>query len=88
MQKKIKLLGIISIVIGSIAALLCLSPVTLIYSLPVGFIGMVCSCIYIFIDTRDELSTKKFTPGVIGVLLSSIPVLLIVTFTIIHHFKN
>lgn len=88
MPKKIKLLGIISIVIGSISALLCLSPRTLIYSLPVGFIGMICSCIYVFIDTRDELNTKKFTPGVMGVLLSSIPVLLIVTFTIIHHFKN
>ena len=88
MPKKIKLLGIISIVIGSISALLCLSPRALIFSLPFGFIGMICSCIYIFIDTRGELSTKKITPGIVGVLLSSIPVLLILIFTVIHYFRN
>jgi energy-converting hydrogenase Eha subunit C len=88
MQKKIKLLGIISIIIGSISALLCLSPRTLILALPVGFIGMICSCVYVFIDTRDGINSKKITLGVIGVILSSIPVLLILTFTIIHYFKN
>ena len=90
MQKKLKLLGIVSIVIGSITALLCISPIpgSQILALPIGFIGMICSCIYIFIDTKKEINTKTFTPGIIGLLLSSSPVLLILAFTIINHFRQ
>lgn len=90
MQKKIKLLGIVSIVIGSITALLCITPISgsAILSLPIGFIGMICSCIYIFFDTKKEINTTSFTPGIIGLLLSSTPVLLILTFTIISHFRQ
>ena len=90
MQKTIKILGIISITIGAATALLCILPISgaPIIALPIGFIGMVFSCIYIFIDTQKELSTKKITPGIIGLLLSSTPVILILIFTIINHFKS
>ena len=90
MEKKFKILGTASIVIGSITSFLCISPIggSAILSLPVGFLGMVCSCIYIFIDTQKEINTKRFTPGVIGFLLNSTPVLLILSFTIINHFKH
>lgn len=90
MQKKLKLLGIVSIVIGSITALLCITPIpgSQILALPVGFVGMICSCIYIFIDTKKEMNTKIFTPGIIGLLLSSTPVILILAFTIINYFKH
>jgi hypothetical protein len=87
-RKKIKLIGILSIILGSIAALLCLFPSGFIVAMPIGFFGMICSGIYIFIDTRDEINTNKFTPGIIGMGLSSIPVLLILTFIIINHFKR
>ena len=90
MEKKFKLLGIVSILIGSITALLCVSPITggVILSLPIGFIGMICSCVYIFIDTKKEINKKSFTPGIIGLLLSSTPILLIMAFTIIKHFNH
>jgi hypothetical protein len=90
MEKKLKLLGIVSVVIGSLTALICISPIpgAAIFSLPIGFIGMISSCIYIFIDTKNEINTKKITPGIIGLLLSSTPVLLILTFIIINYFKH
>jgi energy-converting hydrogenase Eha subunit C len=90
MERKLKLLGIVSIVIGSIAALLCISPITgaPIIALPIGFIGMICSCIYVFFDIQKEVNKKSFTPGIIGLLLSSAPVLLILAFIIINHFKH
>lgn len=90
MEKKLKLLGRVSIGIGIITALLCISPIAgaPIFSLPIGFIGMICSCIYIFIDTQREINSKKFTPGIIGLLLSSTPVLLILTFIIINYFRR
>ena len=90
MEKKLKVLGIVSIIIGSIAALLCISPMhsSILMALPIGFAGMVCSCIYVFLDTKNEINTKKITPGIIGILLSSAPVLLILTFIIINYFKH
>jgi hypothetical protein len=88
MQQRIKILGIISIGIGIIAALLCTTPNGLILSLPVGFVGMICSCIYIYIDTKNSINTKKITPGIFGVILNSIPILIILALIIMSHFKN
>ncbi len=87
-QKKLKLLGIASVAFGAAAALLCLTRGGIIFALPLGFIGMVTSGMYVFIDTRDEINTSKITPGIIGMLLSSIPVLLIVSVTIINSLKH
>jgi hypothetical protein len=87
-EKKIKILGIVSIVLGALAALFCLLPGGIIMAMPIGFFGMISSSIYIYIDTRDEINTRKITPGIISMFLSSIPVLLILTFTIINHFKH
>jgi hypothetical protein len=89
LQKRLKILGIVSIFIGSIAAVLCLTTIKVFfYAIPIGFVGMLCSGIYVFIDTRNEINKKKITPGIIGMLLSSLPVLFILTFMIIHHFNN
>lgn len=87
-KKKLKLIGILSIILGTLAALFCLFPGGIIIALPIGFLGMIASSIYIFIDTRDEINTSKITPGIISMVLSSIPVLLILTFIIINHFKH
>ena len=86
MEKKLQLLGIVSIILGVAAALLCLLPWGFLTALPVGFTGMLCSVIYIFIDTRYEINTKKITPGIIGVILSSVPVLLILILNFRHLF--
>lgn len=86
--KKLKLLAIISIMLGTLAALFCLLPGGILIALPIGFLGMILSSIYIFIDTRDEINTSKITPGIISMILSSIPVLLILAFIIINYFKH
>jgi hypothetical protein len=86
--KKLKLLGIISIILGALAALFCLFPGGILIALPIGFLGMIASSIYIFIDTRDEINTSKITPGIISMVLSSIPVLLILAVIIINQFKH
>ena len=77
MHQKIKILGVASITIGIIAALLCLIPFGLFLSLPVGFLGMICSTIYVYIDTKNNINTKKLTAGVIGMILSSIPIVIV-----------
>jgi hypothetical protein len=87
MQKNIKILGIACIVIGLIASLLCLIPFGLFLSLPVGFLGMITSTIYVYIDTKNNINTKRFTPGIIGMILSSIPIV-IVLFIIIMGSLN
>jgi hypothetical protein len=88
MLKNIKFLGVIAIIAGSISTLLCLIPMGFVIALPVGFIGMIISGVYVFIDTKTDLNKKKITPGIIGMLLSSVPVLFILLFTIIRYFKN
>jgi hypothetical protein len=89
LQKRLKILGIISILIGCAAALLCVSSHHgLFFAIPVGFIGMLCSGIYVFIDTRNEVNTKKITPGIIAMILSSVPVLFMLAFMIIDYYNK
>lgn len=87
-ERKIKILGIVSLILGAFSAMFCLFPGGIIIAMPIGFFGMICSSIYIYIDTRDDINTSKITPGIISMFLSSIPVLLILSFTIINHFKH
>lgn len=89
LQKRLKILGIISILFGCAAALLCISSRKgLFFAIPIGFIGMLCSGIYVFIDTRNEVNTKKITPGIIAMVLSSVPVLFMLVFMIIDHYNK
>jgi uncharacterized membrane protein YeaQ/YmgE (transglycosylase-associated protein family) len=88
MSKKIKTLGIVSIVMGIIAGLLCITPRGLFFAIPLGFIGMICSGIYVYIDTKNELNKKNITPGIIGMALNSLPVLFILSFLIINHLRK
>ena len=89
MQQKLKILGIASIGIGIISATLILFGIKgLFLSLPVGFSGMVCSCIYIFIDTKYSINKNKFTAGVLGVILNSIPIVLIMVLIIVNKGKH
>jgi uncharacterized membrane protein HdeD (DUF308 family) len=89
LQKKIKLLGIASIIIGCITTLLCVTTIQgLFYAIPFGFVGMICSGVYVFIDTRNEINKKKITPGIIGLILSSTPVLFMLSLMIMHRFNS
>ena len=87
-QKKLKLLGILALLLGGLAAIVCLVPKGIIIALPLGFFGMIFSSMYVYIDTKEQINTNSITPGIIGIVLSSIPVVLILAFTVIHHFKN
>lgn len=90
MRKTLKVLGILSIAFGVAAALLCVLPFGIkgiFFAVIAGFFGMLCSTSYIFIDGKYQITEKKITPGVIGILLCSIPVLLIFAFKIIHHYN-
>ena len=75
MQKNLKTLGIVSISIGCVAAILCV--------VPGAFIGMLSSGIYVFIDTRHEINTNRVTAGIIGMGLSSMPILFMLAILIL-----
>ncbi len=87
MDKKLKILGIIAITLGVIAALLVILPYGLFLSLPAGFLGMITSTSYVYFDTKYQINSKKITPGVIGILLSSIPIIVILVIIIISKNK-
>jgi hypothetical protein len=89
MEKRLGLIGIASIILGTAASLLCLFGIYFFFfALLTGFIGMIVSSIYIFIDTRNEINTKRFTPGVLGLVLSSLPVILMLAVIIIRKFNS
>lgn len=83
MEKRLKVLGIVSVILGVAAAALCIIPNKLFFAILIGFIGMICSCIYVFINTKNEINTRKFTAGILGMILSSVPVIFMLIFIII-----
>jgi hypothetical protein len=88
-EKNLKILGYASISIGVIACLLCLAGIYLFFfALIAGFIGMILSSIYVFIDTRNSINQKKFTAGVLGMLLNSVPVLLMLAVIILMKVRS
>jgi FtsH-binding integral membrane protein len=88
MEKKLKVLGIVSLLFGALAALFCLFPGGIMLAIPIGFLGMIASSAYIYFDTRDEINKSVITSGIISMFLSSIPVLLILAIIIKNHFKH
>lgn len=81
MAQRLKIIGYISIGLGAIAALLC--PFAIFYGILAGFFGMIISTVYIFIDTKNEINTRKFTAGMLGMLLSSVPILFMLAIIIL-----
>jgi len=86
MEKNLKLLGIVCLVLGSITAISCIF--SLIIALPIGFLGMICSAIYVYTDTKNEINTSNITAGIIGLFLNSTPVLLILILIAYNYFKH
>ena len=83
MVKKLKILGVVAICLGFLSTILCLFPYGLVLSLPIGFFGMIASTVYVYYDTKHQVSTSKISPGIIGIFLSSLPIVavLIIIFT-------
>lgn len=73
---------------GIVAGLLCITPRGLFFAIPLGFVGMICSGIYVYIDTKNELNKKNITLGIIGMALNSLPVLFILSFLIMNHLRK
>ncbi|OFY82489.1 MAG: hypothetical protein A3F72_00240 [Bacteroidetes bacterium RIFCSPLOWO2_12_FULL_35_15] len=87
MKKTVTILGTISVVLGITSALLCLLPNKgILFAIMVGFLGLLVSNIYIFLNTRHQINKKLFSPGLIGLLLSSTPVLFILFFILKQKF--
>jgi hypothetical protein len=90
LEKKLTVLGYICVGLGILAALLCVIPLSfgVFYAILAGFLGMVTSSVYVFIDTRNEINQKKFTAGVLGMILSSIPILFMLTIMIMSKMNH
>lgn len=89
-ERKLKILGYVCVSLGIIAALLCITPVAfgVFFAILAGFFGMVTSAIYVFIDTRNEINKNKFTAGVLGMILSSIPILFMLAIIVISKMNH
>lgn len=87
MEKNIKTLGYVSLALGIVSALLCLFPFGIFLALLSGFFGMIVSSIYVYYDTKFQINTKKITIGIWGMLLSSIPILLLLTVIILSKIR-
>jgi hypothetical protein len=76
MHKTINIIGILAICFGLIASLFAFIqlywPLIAVVS---GFLGFISSSIYVFLNARHQVNTKTFNPGMIGMLLSSVPVI-------------
>jgi Na+/H+ antiporter NhaC len=77
MVKTINILGTVSVIIGLAASVLCAIPFGIFYAIPVGFAGFLCTTVYIALNTRHQVNTKKINPGIIALLLNSVPLLYI-----------
>jgi hypothetical protein len=90
MEKKLKILGYFCISLGLLAAVLCITPVKfgVFFAILAGFLGMLSSSIYVFIDTRNEINNKKFTAGVLGMILSSIPIIFMLVIMIMSKMNH
>jgi hypothetical protein len=83
MERFTRLAGAAAILLGFIAALLTgvyiLSPVAILMfiGLICGMLGFISSCVYIILNQRYPVSTHIITPGLVGLLLSSAPVIYI-----------
>jgi hypothetical protein len=75
LEKRLKIIGYIAVTLGLVSAVLCYFPFGMFFGIFTGFLGMIVSSVYIFIDTKNEINTHRFTAGIFGMILSSLPVL-------------
>jgi hypothetical protein len=76
MTKTLRIIGTLAIIFGLIASIFAFVnlywPAIAVIS---GFLGFLMSSIYIFINARHQVNTSTFNPGLVGMLLSSVPVI-------------
>lgn len=79
-MKLFRISGYLSLFFGTLAVLFTLQPQFLILALPIAVLGYVSSITYIFLKTRHEIKTGFFNQGIAGMLLSSVPVVVVMYF--------
>ena len=76
MIKTTRTIGIFAIAFGLIASIFAFIqlywPLIAVIS---GFLGFMCSSLYVLFNARYQVSKKTFNPGLVGMLLSSIPLI-------------
>jgi hypothetical protein len=88
MEKYTRYAGTAAVLLGLIAALLTglylLSPIALFMfiALICGMLGFITSCLYIILNQRYPVSEHIITPGMVGLVLSSVPVIYILIMSI------
>lgn len=71
-----KIAGILSVVFGIFAAVCLVNIRTIPAAMMLSLSGFIFSTINIFIDSKYQVHDKRFPLGYIGMIFSSIPVLL------------
>jgi len=77
MIKTLRVLGILAILFGLIASIsvFIINPYWPFIPVISGFLGFLMSSIYVFINSRNQSNQGFFNPGLIGMLLSSVPII-------------
>lgn len=88
MIKLINILGVIAIIIGLIAGILCVFTGGVFYAIPVGLIGFITTTIYIGLNMRHQVNTQKLNPGIYALLLNSIPLIYMLIGILVVKFKT
>jgi hypothetical protein len=83
MENKLKIIGFVALIFGTLAAALSILSIGIFFALLAGLLGMITSAIYVAIDTRYDITKKKITIGIIAMLLSSVPILLMLAIIIL-----
>jgi hypothetical protein len=77
-----KLSGYVSIILGLSCCALLINPFLLFFSLLAAIIGFVFSTVNVYQNAKYE--HRKFSPGYIGMILCSVPVLFLLFFIFRH----
>lgn len=76
-MKAFNITGYLSLFFGTLAVLFTLQLQYLFFAIPFALLGNLSSIIHIFIGTRREMNLGILNRGTIGLLLSSVPILIL-----------
>jgi hypothetical protein len=85
MPRYIRLLGWFALLLGAATAIFSTQPgIFGLLSLPMMFMGLGLSTLYLMLSTRHRVEHGYIHPGYIGMLLSSVPLILFIWFNVIN----
>jgi predicted benzoate:H+ symporter BenE len=90
MEKLTRSVGNLCVILGLVATfsigIFSVRPAKLALALALfcGLLGFMSSCLYLALNARYNVNTRKFSPALIGLLLSSVPILFILFIKLSH----